>query len=1135
MQKGTSIIYMIKDVIDGLIARTIHVRNERFSPPPPRGESGVTTEWVCFLGSEDSLESELIQHLPPVSSLTVSLQSIIYDDASLPPPIITGSRRLSSKDFKRMLTTYNAQKQAYRLELDRVSAILGSPITLLVPQDNHLGGPVDPLGLQPSGGLKPQDLSTSTGQPPLAVPVSGETSPGVAEVLVTYEDSSKIPDEVVEYLLKRDYLNPKPVRDLPQRVMELGDTILEATLVDFTDIPKLPGTPFSVPEMFIQILFGIRAVLLALIDISGSICLDRDFVGSLPASDLYRALDQMSRWELDDFVPNVKYWKDYPLASCLGNEPPKIPSSWTKYGHKEGEPLFGGQLRALWRRLCHPLPTTPDAGQLFRACFTLAQSKKGFHPVPESFVNSAYKKHSIQLSIPQSEGDFTELGLFVRLFFRNFQPKGLLRSLTRQEASVNASNMNGRKFGGAREDIRSELSSLLGTPLDNSLVRMVETTKGVVEERGFLPPSLVDWSRIVDLPINRERAYESLPEKVLAKIPPEHRQKYPFAAVRGITEPLKVRVITAMPALSTFLSKPLQKALWNYLSIFPQFSLIHQTFHTELLHDLLARHRELFGKDSEWDFVSGDYSAATDKIKIQATKLVLNEIIRKLSSEDLPLVKHFREVIHELLLVYPASSGVDPVLQQEGQLMGSVLSFTILCVINLYTYFKSLEEPMRIKVLTGKLSIKKFPVLINGDDILFRANSTMYNRWKVAGASVGFELSVGKNFIHPNFFTINSLPLEYHSGHQVLPPSLPLSSLSDYSWADLEDLPLGTFEPLTREAIDKVVVHGFINIGLLIGLSKTASGTRDDSIPLSGWFSGAVMGAMYPEKATNYFLNYHSKEIRRQTKFGSVTLNIYAHPALGGLGFPVPPGVEPRFSQHQRALASKLLQFARKEFLGQSSDQPLRNFAYLSPSTKAIESLGRRPRFVVTRLVDPSGPLFPWETPFTDDSLVLRTPLSSAYALGGGVLTPMCRLPNSVLGKLLREANHHRMPVLPVSEMTSFPYRLVIVDKEFEELHLARTSGDDIPSPLTINETDAPTISNEQPLPPVEEWETLEFPTPPTSLASVLSPTHSQVDPVETDSKSETSSTRVSTRSALKNARRLAASERRIQNLNLGY
>jgi len=67
----------------------------------------------------------------------------------------------------------------------------------------------------------------------------------------------------------------------------------------------------------IQSLSGLRAVLLVLLDASSVCCSDPDFIGHQPWEDSLSVLQIMKDWSESDFVPNSKYWKDWPLARFL--------------------------------------------------------------------------------------------------------------------------------------------------------------------------------------------------------------------------------------------------------------------------------------------------------------------------------------------------------------------------------------------------------------------------------------------------------------------------------------------------------------------------------------------------------------------------------------------------------------------------------------------------------------------------------------------------------------------------------------------------------------------------------------------------------------------------------------------------
>jgi len=85
--------------------------------------------------------------------------------------------------------------------------------------------------------------------------------------------------------------------------LQYGEILIKATSSG-NKIRKFKGEPLEVPEMFIQILFGIRAMLIVLIDISGKICHDPtgvpdpDYVGNLPAPNVYHAIRKMTLWNI---------------------------------------------------------------------------------------------------------------------------------------------------------------------------------------------------------------------------------------------------------------------------------------------------------------------------------------------------------------------------------------------------------------------------------------------------------------------------------------------------------------------------------------------------------------------------------------------------------------------------------------------------------------------------------------------------------------------------------------------------------------------------------------------------------------------------------------------------------------------
>jgi hypothetical protein len=281
----------------------------------------------------------------------------------------------------------------------------------------------------------------------------------------------------------------------------------------------------------------------------------------------------------------------------------------------------------------------------------------------------------------------------------------------------------------------------------NQLLQIREVRPGVVKERRGTP--LLNYSEI------RSAIWKTATTDVngIKKLNPYKVQ------VQAILEPLKVRMISKGETLPYWVSRVFQKKLWKHMNKFPQFALTGRPMDASDLYDILEKEKELELDTSNYCWVSGDYSAATDNIESAFTKLAFETALLHsgLNFKDQEIL---RGVIYEQELHYPSVKQpgggfyppIDPVMQTQGQLMGSTLSFPILCIINLLAYSRAMKR--RYPELY--FSLKDLPVKINGDDILFRADTELYDIWQEEVKKVGFSLSLGKNYIHPSLLTVNS-------------------------------------------------------------------------------------------------------------------------------------------------------------------------------------------------------------------------------------------------------------------------------------------------------------------------------------------------------------------------------------------
>jgi len=308
------------------------------------------------------------------------------------------------------------------------------------------------------------------------------------------------------------------------------------------------------------------------------------------------------------------------------------------------------------------------------------------------------------------------------------------------------------------------------------------------------------------------------------------------AMVYPICEPLKVRNITKSNAYQYAIAKGLQLDIHSQMKQFFQFRLIGEPLHVSHIERLVAR-------SPSGVFASGDFSAATDNVKIQLTKLFFERIINRLLHFCVIEPKHvkvLRDVLYEHEVHYPTGYGedLDPVLQKNGQLMGSVLSFPFLCFINLVCYWEAVEPEVE--------DFRKLNVMVNGDDILFRTTPEKYGEWLKLLPETGLTPSPGKNFLHERYCTVNS-------------------ELFSVTGKTVKQIP-------------------FFNVGMLLGQSKVCRSEIKQK-PIHCLHNEVVTGALNPVRAHLRFIFYNNDRLRKSSQSADGHQLNYCIPReLGGLG-----------------------------------------------------------------------------------------------------------------------------------------------------------------------------------------------------------------------------------------------------------
>ena len=372
---------------------------------------------------------------------------------------------------------------------------------------------------------------------------------------------------------------------------------------------------------------------------------------------------------------------------------------------------------------------------------------------------------------------------------------------------------------------------------------------------------------------------------------------YLNCTIQAVLEPMKVRVISKGEALPYYLTKVIQESLHTTLRKIPCFRLIGRPFcQTDLL-DLVKK----APVGSEW--FSIDYSAATDGLSWKYSGKIFESIISVLP-EDL------RETCMQVLgphrLHYPVHGdrkvGEFRGVMKRGQLMGSILSFPILCLANLGVYLATIDQVASSWAISETLN----HVLINGDDMLYAAPPSLWKVHEETGRRVGLNLSVGKAYHHKVYSNINSIACHY-----------------DLDRAD---------RVLPRR-ID------FLNVGLLFGQHKvqskdgqaTSHHETQGSIPCLS----EVLQGCFRNRAgiCSLYMNLHREGIQMDSlcqlitrdswRVRTFTRNIFLPISVGGLGIKAPKGFKYRISPIQRLVARHLVAKAIQDGFTINSCRPL--------------------------------------------------------------------------------------------------------------------------------------------------------------------------------------------------------------------
>jgi hypothetical protein len=226
-----------------------------------------------------------------------------------------------------------------------------------------------------------------------------------------------------------------------------------------------------------------------------------------------------------------------------------------------------------------------------------------------------------------------------------------------------------------------------------------------------------------------------------------------------LPEPCKIRPITVGSYSSAASGHRTLQWLRRGLSYFEQFTLTGEPVTEDHVNWLLQ------GMESNEILRSADYSGATNEFAFALSRAACgffpepyrSRIIRSLCSPKRIQFSWGKEksncVGGRVKMEFPPEFEMT-----NGQLMGCIYSFPILCVVNL-----ALLRCAKEKELGRKVHLADIKCLINGDDLLFRDTPEFIKSWEVVVKEAGLILSPGKNYDSREFCVINSelFPIGY--------------------------------------------------------------------------------------------------------------------------------------------------------------------------------------------------------------------------------------------------------------------------------------------------------------------------------------------------------------------------------------
>lgn len=480
---------------------------------------------------------------------------------------------------------------------------------------------------------------------------------------------------------------------------------------------------------------------------------------------------------------SLKEFCAWPMARLIGADIPH-------YGYQA---LFGRSVR---RIITSRIPSNGEyTEEHLSACQAILQMKRAFLPVSDQFVDKKLKEHAFGVGV-----EFKKIEPFEVRFKEEYKNTDVLID--------NAIHQLSKYFNRRKNGVESNLNDYPIVPSTSSsyesnraeggfagsVLRMAEQEYygeiSIPEPICFQEPyihqetgEIYTYRKQCDIEVNEnslQRHMSRMSETARLMASEDIPIKAKIVAVK---EPCKVRIVSCGETIRYIDAYRWDKIVRKIFKRSDKFSTLSSRIDGAKLTKVFRQGQIFWRKrgynTDELQFLSGDYSAATDGIDPHRSIQLLNMLMDTVGLPE-DQCENLRQCLinHEMIYSCDLSQcelakRLDSnnnkhkysVLQKRGQLMGSPVSFPILCLLNFVINWVFIDPKL-------STNIDDVPILVNGDDLFMVIPRGYYdgthNAWKnypmqVGGTSwrnfietVGFYESLGKNYISPRAFCINS-------------------------------------------------------------------------------------------------------------------------------------------------------------------------------------------------------------------------------------------------------------------------------------------------------------------------------------------------------------------------------------------